>query len=143
MRQTGRVISTDGKTAVVRFKRSSACGKCNACFTLGSSEADVEIDNLLAAKAGDDVVIELHGSNILKASLLMYGIPLAALILGVFVGNIWGDLWAAGLGLAFAAGTFFIFRALEPKISRMGSFKPRMIEIADDIITNEGGNDNE
>ncbi len=129
MRQTGKVIELKGKKAVVRFVRSDACGHCNACFRLGSNEADIEIDNTLKAKLDDVVGIEMHGKSVLKASLLLYGLPLVALLVGAFIGSFKGDLYSALAGLLFAAGAFFILRAFEPKFSRMTEFKPRMVEI--------------
>lgn len=78
MRQTGKVIETKGKKAVVRFVRSDACGHCNACFRLGSNEADIDIDNALNAQIGDLVGIEMHAKSVLKASLILYGVPLVA-----------------------------------------------------------------
>lgn len=134
MRQTGRVMKADRDRATVRFLRSDACGHCNACFTLGSNEADIEIDNVLNAKEGDTVRIELHGKSVFKASLIVYGVPLIALIAGAALGSIWGDMYTALGGVLFAAGSFFILRALEPKFSRSKEFKPRMIE----IINEEG-----
>ena len=145
MRQTGKVIETKGKKAIVRFVRSDACGHCNACFHLGSNEADIDIDNVLGAKAGDMVGIEMHGKSVLRASLILYGIPLIALLVGAYLGSLQGDLYAALGGVLFAAGAFFILRALEPKFSRMTEFKPRMVEILDqpeasepEVGTNDG-----
>ena len=86
MRQTGKVIETKGKKAVVRFVRSDACGHCNACFRLGSNEADIDIDNALNAQTGDLVGIEMHAKSVLKASLILYGVPLVALLVGAFIG---------------------------------------------------------
>lgn len=129
MRQTGKVIELKGKKAVVRFLRSDACGHCNACFRLGSNEADIDIDNVLGAKIGDVVGIEMHAKSVLKASLLLYGVPLVGLLVGAYLGSLQGDLYAALGGVLFAAGAFFILRALEPKFSRMTEFKPRMVEI--------------
>ncbi|HWQ59378.1 MAG TPA: SoxR reducing system RseC family protein [Clostridia bacterium] len=142
MRQTGVVVESRGKTAVVRFQKSGACGRCNACFRLGDSEAEVEIDNLLGAREGDEVVIELHGKSVFRASLIVYGVPLLALVTGAAMGSVWGDLTAALAALLFAAGAFFILRALEPRFSRMREFKPRMVEILEptDIVI-KGEND--
>lgn len=136
MRQIGLVISISGDTAVVRFQRSAACGKCKACFQLGSDEADMEIENTIGTKAGDRVVVEMHGNTMLKASLIMYGIPVLALVAGVAAGSAMGDSYAFLGGILFAAGAFFIIRAFEPKFSRMNEFKPRMLGLAD---TDEGG----
>lgn len=140
VRQTGVVILDKGKTAVVRFQKSDACGHCNACFRLGGTEADVEIENSLHAKEGDVVVIELHGKSVFKASLIVYGIPLIGLIAGAALGSTVGDLYAALGAVLFAAGSFFILRALEPRFSRMKEFKPRMVEILDqtEVNNNEG-----
>lgn len=144
MRQTGKVIELKGKKAVVRFLRSDACGHCNACFRLGSNEADIDIDNVLGAKIGDVVGIEMHAKSVLKASLLLYGVPLVGLLVGAYLGSLRGDLYAALGGVLFAAGAFFILRALEPKFSRMTEFKPRMVEIIGQQEQNEeiteGGN---
>ncbi len=145
MRQTGIVLSAQGNTATVRFQRSSACGKCNACFHLGKSEADIELDNALGAKPGDRVIIELHGKTVVKASVIVYGVPLVALIAGIAIGSAAGDLYAALAGVLFAAGAFFLLRALEPRFSRMREFKPRMIDFAGEEDTNEkqgGGEEN-
>lgn len=125
----GRVISLSGNKAVVRFGRSDACGHCNACFHLGSPEADIEIENTLGAKEGDVVTIELKGSSMVKASLIMYGAPLVGLLVGVLVGAQWGDLYAAVGGILLCAGVYFILRGLEPRFSRMNQFKPRMLDI--------------
>ncbi len=129
MQQTGKVVAASGGKATVRITRTDACGKCDACFRLGGNTADVDIDNPLNAQPGDTVAIELHGGSVLKASVLMYGIPLIGLFAGLLIGSLVSELFAAILGVLCAAGTYFIFRALEPKLSRMSTFKPRMIEI--------------
>ena len=137
MRQTGKVIETKGKKAIVRFVRSDACGHCNACFHLGSNEADIDIDNVLGAKAGDMVGIEMHGKSVLRASLILYGIPLIALLVGAYLGSLQGDLYAALGGVLFAAGAFFILRALEPKFSWMTVFKRRTVEKLEQLEASE------
>ncbi len=125
----GKVISQAGDIAVVRFMRSDACGRCNACFHLGSPEADIEIANTLGARVGDMVSIELKGGSMVRASLIMYGVPLLGLLIGVAVGAQWGDLYAAVGGILLCGGTYFILRGLEPRFSRMDQFKPRMRKI--------------
>ncbi len=130
MRQSGKVIavSPDEKTVTVRFKRTDACGKCHACFTFSSDEADIELENTVGAKVGDELTIQLHANSVLKASLIMYGVPLIALILGTAIGSLKSDMFAFLGGVLFAGGAFFIIRAFEPGFSRMNSFKPRIIE---------------
>ena len=102
--RTGKVLALKGELAVVRFVRSDACGHCNACFHLGSNEADLEIQNTLDAQVGDVVAIELRGKSMVRASLLLYGVPLLGLLLGVLIGSQWGDLYAAAGGLLLCGG---------------------------------------
>lgn len=138
MEQYGEVIGVEGDTASVRFKRSKACGKCRACFTLGSDEAVIEIENILNAKAGDIVEIQLHANSMVKATLMMYGIPLIGLIIGVTAGSfIGGDAAAliSGAGLALIA--YLVIHIFEPKLSRKDAFKPRMLSILRDNARKE------
>ena len=130
LRQTGRVIETkQNNMAVVRFQRSDACGHCNACFTFGSTEADIEIDNICDARVGDIVSIELHSGSMFKASAIAYGIPLIGLIVGAILGSRIGDIYAAVGGILLCGGTFFILRGLNPRFERMGEFKPQTIAL--------------
>ncbi len=136
MEQYGEVIGAEGDTATVRFKRSKACGKCRACFTLGSDAALIEIENTLNAKVGDIVEIQLHANSMVKATLMMYGIPLMGLIIGVIAGSfIGGDAAALICGAGLALITYVIIHLFEPKLSRTDAFKPRMLSI---LKNNEG-----
>lgn len=132
MRQTGRVVALSGdmETATVRFTRSDACGQCTACFRLGEAEADIELANTLHAQVGDVVYIELHERAVLQASAILYGIPVCALVLGAWLGSRLGDLYAALGGLLFAALSYFVLHAFEPKFGKMGRFRPRMTGFA-------------
>ena len=107
VRQKGIVVEANGKKATVRFKKTDACGHCNACFRFGSNEADIEMDNTLGAKKGDEVYIDMHANTVLKASAIVYGIP----IIG---------------GVALSGLSFLILKKLEPKFAKMNEFKPRM-----------------
>lgn len=130
MQTTGTIIELNGETASVAFKRTKACGSCDACMRMGSDESLIEIQNTLGAKVGDEVEIMLHGKNLMQASLIMYGAPACALVAGVFAGSFINDIAAAAIGLGLAALTYVIIHMLEPKIQRMRQFKPRMLNIA-------------
>lgn len=129
MQHIGKVVAIDGDIAIVRFVRSKACAHCGACISFGDTEAETKLKNEQCAQVGDWVRVELESRGFIMASLIAYGLPLAALLLGVFVGSFIGQAAAALFGLGFAAGTYFIFRMLEPKFSRMRQLKPRMISI--------------
>ena len=102
MNPIGKVTRIDGNKVHVTFKRTSACGSCHACFTLSPTEAEVELDNDLDAEVGNYVEIMMHPSNIVKASLIMYGVPLTGLIVGVCIGAFFNVYVSFGLGVALS-----------------------------------------
>ena len=126
VRQKGTVVETKGKKATVRFMKTDACGHCNACFRFGSNEADIEMDNTLGAKKGDEVFIDMHATTVLKASAIVYGIPIIGLIIGVLVASRFGDIYAAAGGVGLCLVSFLVLKKLEPKFAKMNEFKPRM-----------------
>ena len=135
MNQIGEIIEVNGARATVKFARTKACGQCNACVRFGNDEAVVEMENSIYAQVGDRVEIVLHARSLVSASLILYGVPLLALLLGVALGSLMGDLWAAGLGVSFALAAFLIIRLLEPRFDRMSEFKPRMLRVIEKSST--------
>ncbi|MEG1559252.1 MAG: SoxR reducing system RseC family protein [Clostridia bacterium] len=132
MLETGEVIEVNGKIARIKFKRGKMCGKCHACMSLSSDELAVELDNTLDAHVGDFVNISLHEKSIVKAGLIMYGIPLVMLILGAYLGSLIGDLYAAAFGAIFAFSSYFILRLFEKRFKKMDEFNPKMISFKND-----------
>ena len=132
MERVGEVVKIleDGKVAV-RFERTKACKNCKMCANAGENHALAEVENTLQAKVGDQVEISLHSKSLIQATLIAYGIPLVLLLLGVIVGSRWSDTVGAILGVLLALVSFVILRLLEPRFSRMTTFKPRMISIVD------------
>lgn len=89
MKQYARVISKFNSDQVkVMVQKHSACGKCGKC---GSDDNLVLVlDNTLDAELGDVVTIEMKGSNILGAALMVYFLPLVALLVGYIGGSYLG-----------------------------------------------------
>ncbi len=127
MQHTAQVVSLQGKDAIVQFTRSKACAHCGGCIYLGSDQGEVQLRNELNACVGDWVVIELEAKGLLRASLLMYILPLCMLLLGIAIGVQVSDVLGIVLGLGGAALVYLVLRLLEPKFQRMPTFKPRMI----------------
>ena len=125
----GTVHEIKGDKAAVVFKRSKACGDCHACASFGDGNSVIELENTLGAKVGDRVRIELHSGAVFKASLILYGIPLIALLLGVLLGSRISDLVGALIGIGAAVAALIAIRLFEPRIRRKHGFDPRMLEI--------------
>ncbi|MBF8272778.1 MAG: positive regulator of sigma(E), RseC/MucC [Magnetococcales bacterium] len=83
------VVALEGDMAVVVGQRASGCGSCHqdgACATLsfGSGRRAVRLraENPAGAKVGDRVVLEISERHFLRASFLVYIVPILALFAG-------------------------------------------------------------
>jgi sigma-E factor negative regulatory protein RseC len=87
MKEVGVVDTIQGKHAKVIIQRNAACGDCGACH-IGTENMTMEADalNLINAKKGDSVEVELAFVNVFKAAVILYGIPLLMFIFGSVLG---------------------------------------------------------
>jgi sigma-E factor negative regulatory protein RseC len=90
-----RVIRLDGATAWVVSEAPSSCGACGG-KGCGSSvfnrlwhpdTPEFPVDNPIAAQPGEAVVVGLPDGALLRASGIVYLLPLAALLLGAISGE--------------------------------------------------------
>lgn len=89
--EEGIVIKTESGFAEVDLNSSEDCEDCHAkIFCKPSSERDsskiLKVKDPFGAKIGDKVRISVGGGAVLKASFMLYAIPLILLILGIFLG---------------------------------------------------------
>jgi len=86
--EIGIVSSIDGVNAYVSVVRKSACEHCTAgtCDMSGDS-VTIEAVNEAGAKVGQKVRVRMKALAYVKGSMLFYGIPALALILGAIVGR--------------------------------------------------------
>ncbi|MGI5848568.1 MAG: SoxR reducing system RseC family protein [Christensenellales bacterium] len=94
MVEYGEVVEIKGNVAMVKFRRSSACGRCGACGMLSSqNEIVVQVPNDLNARVGDDIAVSIKMQKAIKASVIAYVFPLIMLVVGIFVGWLLSDVW--------------------------------------------------
>jgi sigma-E factor negative regulatory protein RseC len=125
--EEGEVIQANGKDAVVLLSVGSNCKECFArelCKTGPEEERSLEVKDPLGVRPGDKVRLEVYGSSLLMASVLIYGVPLLLLLAGVALGSVfYGDLEAGALGLGFPALYAFGLWLY----TRLGSRRPLLI----------------
>jgi len=124
MNEYGQVVKTENKKALVMFRRTSACGKCQACGMLsGQNEITVEVPNDLGAREGQLVEVNIVMKKAIRASAIAYVFPLVMLILGAVLGWLLTDLWnvfanrdvtMALCALIFAALSFLLLKLAAP-----------------------------
>ena len=120
------VVKIENRQVWVESGPNSACGGClqkTACTTnaIGSllSKKSVPVDSDIQLKAGDQVMVAIDENLLLRASLLLYLLPLIALFAGAGVAD-WllpeqaphAELWVAGSAiLTFLASLWLINKA--------------------------------
>ncbi len=140
MKEAGLVTKIDGKTAYLRFNRTSACSKCGACGMIaGQSDITVTVENTLHACLDDRVEVEFTTKNALMSSAIAYVFPLVMLFVGVWLGYVIPqdafpvkDALAAILGIVFAAAGFVVLKLLNPYFKKKFAKVYTMVRILDE-----------
>lgn len=138
--ETGIVIKTGPSGAHVRTVKSSACKACAArdgCHTLGGGkEMEAEAVNTVGAKVGDEVIISFENASLVKASFLVYIVPILGLIAGAVIGQeIAPDYGLNPSGLSAVIGFLFFFlvfmgvRQIGNRWANEEKYRPRVIRI--------------
>ncbi len=88
LREEAIVVGLEGDHAFVINQRKSACGSCHAdqsCGTLsgglGKKGVHIRTHNPINAQVGERVMLEISESHFLKASFMVYALPVVALIM--------------------------------------------------------------
>jgi sigma-E factor negative regulatory protein RseC len=137
--EEGIVAEVAGDIARVSIVAKSACEKCSASEICHPEEQEyMEAANPLGAKMGQKVKVVLAPQVYLKASIILYGIPMtvfvAAAILGKNLALKLGseansDLWAFISGMTSMCVSFIFIRMYNNKIEKTQKYKPVIVEI--------------
>jgi len=136
MEEEGFVIEVKGGLAVVRV--IEAGGGCASCASGGTCKAGaegrvVEAENRAGATPGQRVTLKIESGAFLKASFLVYMVPVIALFLGAGLGGKFGpavypgitaDVWQALAGVAFLALSILLIRLYDKKVKTSKAFRP-------------------
>lgn len=140
MERVGLVVEVKGDTAVVNLQRHTACGKCGHCAVfLGQPEHRFEVFNPIRAGVGQRVVVETDDRQVIKLSFLLYLVPLAALVGGIFswlhfstplgfTGN--QELPAVGIGFALMFLVYFLIRLFDRSVRDNPRYKAVITALA-------------
>ncbi len=117
----------DGKTAIVRAQRKSACAECHAnggkscgaCdIFLGDDTFTAEADNSIGAKVGNAVIVESPSGYVIGAAALLFILPIivAALLYGAvyIISHEYAPVGAPG-GVALSYAVIFAVEKITKK----------------------------
>lgn len=83
----GVVKEVDKKYAIVQMERQEMCGECHACdHVTGKKSCILKCYKKIECQVDDTVELELAQPVFLKATYVMYGLPLVGFVLGISVG---------------------------------------------------------
>jgi len=130
MLERAKVLSVGEKGTEIEFRKTSACESCRKCaFGVGGT-VTFTVENYPEAQAGDTVVVETAEKSAVS-SLLLFGIPLAALIIGFAAGYfIFGsELIGLGVGLILFMNAFIWVFFADKWLGKKKSFLPVIKEL--------------
>lgn len=137
--EEGIVAEVEGGIAKVAVTKKSACEQCAAAGVCHPGDQEfLEAANPLNAVKGQKVKVVIAPQMYLKASLILYGIPMVALITGAiiaknltapYVGEERSDLWAFIAGMACTFISFVFIRSYNKKVEKTQKYKPVIVEI--------------
>lgn len=140
IKEQAKVISRQGRWVEIQMQRQSACNHCElnqGCGTgaigrlLGHRSKPLLIESSFDLEPGDQVILGMPDSSFLKASLLIYGLPLISLILSAIVGQ-WlfeaSELKVLVMATLGFGGGFLVSARLARK-NFASQFDPRILEI--------------
>lgn len=139
MEEIGVVKSIEGVYARVAVKKKSMCEHCTAgtCH-LTEEGAEIEALNEARAQVGNRVRVVLRAYSYLKGSLILYGLPALALIVGAVAGKEYFSRFFRGMdpdsvAALFAFGlfalSFIVIRLWSARAERKTQYKPVIEEI--------------
>lgn len=144
--ESAHVVALEGETgeyAWVETQRQSTCGGCaanQACGTatlakvLGTRRTRVRALNRGGAQVGDQVVVAIDESALIRGSLAVYAMPLLTLLAGGCVGallsarlQVTGEALTLGLGVAGLAAGLLWLKGFARRIRDDGRYQPIVV----------------
>ena len=125
MIEIGKVVSFDGKHAVVKVDKKDECSKCGMClFPKNASSVDFRAENPLNAKLEDTVVIESRKDGRLLGAVLAFLVPLILIALSAVITYII-------LSVIFIGLWYTILAVIDKKLKKSINFCHVIVSIVD------------
>lgn len=124
------LVEVDASVSCARCAEGKGCGAGLLGRTPGSRRVDALIAGGLTVGEGDEVRIELASSNLLRASMIVYGLPLSGAVLGAALAHFVGlaELYAAMSAAGGMLAGLMLARLRLRKTSCLRQFTPTIVE---------------
>lgn len=134
MIRSGTVVEKDGRALGVVFERPEMCAHCGGCLHKHCSRVQMIGD----AELGDVVDVDMPDADVVKASALMYVVPVCAFLSGLGAGYLIHrtgrvamaeDLFLALCGLAACAAGFLAVWLCDRQLRKKARWQPRIVAV--------------
>ncbi len=133
MKRCGRVIALDGHLAKVSAESSSECRGCSAksyCHGTEDRARTLTAVNRAGAQVGDMVAYDVDAGKVVLSAMLLWILPILALIAGYLVGDYFGGVLVSVLtAFGFMAISYLILKIIDRAAAGGTSFYPVITEI--------------
>jgi len=140
MEEEGIVVSVSDGNANVRMIEGEGCQACSAAGTCkaGAGGRELEAVNRAGAKPGQHVVIDIESGAFLKASFIVYMVPVIFLFLGAYLGDVVSravpgvmeaENWQAIGGVLLLVLSIFGIRLYDRKVKSTKGLRPVVVKI--------------
>jgi sigma-E factor negative regulatory protein RseC len=131
----GIIESIKGNKARVKVTSQSECAVCSgkdSCMSNTYTDRQITVLNELGAVISDKVVFEAEPGKVVFSAVLIWVLPVLAMIVGYMVGKQFGGgFLPVGAAFVFLGLTYLFLKILDNVISGGKTFYPRVIAVVD------------
>ncbi len=142
LEEIARVVKSSPEKLWVETETRSSCSHCSSSSTCGTSvlaklfsvkRNQLQLDNSLGAKTGEQVVIGMPDDLLVRAAIWAYLLPLLAMVLVTIIASAAGagDELQSLFGLCGLVTGFILVRRQTNGTTSQQNFKPRLLRMAD------------
>ncbi len=141
--EIGEVVKVLNHTVDVRVENQNKCGSCGAKSSCHEGESSQIKEKIITAldplglRVGQKVKINLESKNLVKASILIYALPLFGLLFGAIIGSYYArtngyngnaDLYSV-IGATFGLGIAILgLRKYSKRLENSNKYYPIVVE---------------
>lgn len=120
-------LETQGSATCSNCSNKTGCGQISSIFTF-KPKNKLKINNTLGLKEGDSVLVGMASGKLLKATVLMYVLPLVLLMFFSFFAKLLiGEVASIIAGLAGLLTGLLVLKLYAQQINVLKQFQPKLI----------------
>ena len=137
MLEQGIVEKIEQNLAIVKIYKNGSCEDCTLCDSGGRpDERILKVNNSGTARVGDMVEVRIPSGTVIKSAMMIFFLPVAALITGYFFGSYVGSQFGLNSepinilsGVLFTGLSLISIRLFDRKMSKNGANLPRIVKV--------------